>query len=140
MFCNQHPSDAMRFDVQHLGDGYPLSRNFLLNEAKSKDGDHIVYIHPATIVLAQTLRDEFGALEVRSWYRSKSHNLAVGGSVKSKHVLGMAIDLAPLQTELSFIKKRILEMNIGGVGFYDTFIHVDVFSNNRFWNYESSRK
>jgi len=133
VFNNQVPEDALRFDVNALGKGYRLSRKFTLSEAQSGCGSPIVWIHPATILLAQTLRDEFGAIRINSWYRTKEHNERVGGGKKSTHTMGLAIDIKPLSAELNVVKNSILEMNIGGVGFYKTFIHLDVFSANRFW-------
>lgn len=138
MFCDCNPDDAILFDVNQNGNGFHLSRNFTLSEARSGCGDRWVWIHPATIVLAQKLRDEFGPLEVRSWYRSKQHNKNIGGVDNSRHVLGMAVDLAPLETDVNKFKKRILQMDIGGIGIYDSFVHVDVYSNNRRWNHEST--
>ena len=139
MFENQNKDDALRFDIRELGGGYKLSRNFTLQEAQSQDLDPIVWLHPSVIVLVQTLRDEFGRIQINSWYRSKSHNKAIGGVNNSKHTWGLAVDIKPIDADLNLIKRRVLEMNIGGVGFYDTFVHLDVFGTKRFWNYESAR-
>jgi len=142
MFKNKYEEDALQFDIRHLGDGYRLSRNFILSEAQSGDKDPIIWIHPATIVLVQYLRDEFGALQVNSWYRSKQHNTNEGGDPNSRHLYGMAVDIYPLEVKLSKFKMFILGMKneIGGIGFYDSFVHLDVYKEDRFWNYESARK
>jgi len=133
MFEGQHEDDALLFDARDVGLGYKLSRNFVLAEAQSKCGDPIVWVHPATIVLAQHLRDTYGAIKINSWYRSKRHNTSVGGSSNSRHIYGMAIDVVPLEVDLDTFKHEILSVPIGGIGLYKNFVHLDVFGKNRRW-------
>lgn len=126
--------DCIRFDVSSLGEGFPVSRNFMLVEAQSHDKANAVYIHPAAIVLAQTLRDQVGAIKVLSWYRSRAHNKAVGGAKESTHVYGMALDLRPLEADLGELIHIAKDLDVGGLGIYKDFIHVDVYGYARRWS------
>ena len=82
-----------------------LSKNFLLSEftnsntAKRLDIDneptkkHLRNLQRAVDFLLQPLRDAIGPIRVRSGYRSKALNRAIGGSSKSQHCKGEALDL-----------------------------------------------
>lgn len=69
-------------------------------------------------------------LAVLSAYRTPAHNAAVGGAPKSQHVEGRAVDLtcATLRPLELFGRARILAdslTDIGAIGLYDHFIHLD---------------
>lgn len=91
------------------------------------------------------------AMVINSGYRTEEHNRKIGGSPKSQHMLGIASDInLPLGEFASFNKKRKEEFlqNIrkkwteicyadglgGGVGFYDTFFHLDSRKKAGFWD------
>lgn len=113
-----------------------LTENFSLEEFKSKDGSAF----PAEVVqnlsvLAkqlQALRDEVKKpITITSGYRSKEHNLKVGGALDSYHVRGMAADIQiegmkPKEVA-EVIEKLIKEgkMLEGGLGIYNSWIHYD---------------
>lgn len=113
-----------------------LTPNFSLDEFKSKDGSAF----PAEVVqnlsvLAkqlQALRDEVKKpITITSGYRSKEHNLKVGGALDSYHVRGMAADIQiegmkPKEVA-EVIEKLIKEgkMLEGGIGIYKSWVHVD---------------
>ena len=67
-------------------------------------------------------------LVVLSAYRTPAHNVAVGGARWSQHVEGRALDLRPPKgwsvTRLADLAKLIPE--IQGIGYYPTFLHIDV--------------
>lgn len=133
MFNNQNSDDALVFSTSVMGDGYNLSRNFKLAESQSKCGSDLIIIHPSTIVLAQTLRDRLGRLQINSWYRSIEHNESIGGVKNSKHTFGMAIDVVPMQASLEDLLSVANTLAIGGIGIYESFIHLDVYGDNRRW-------
>lgn len=135
MFENQNPDDGLKFQISKVGEDFRLSRNFRLKEARSGCGSDIVFVHPALILLMQSLRDQYGPLRVNSMYRSQEWNLRIQGEKGSKHTLGMAVDLSPLETKFERFKNDIMKRtDIGGVGIYSTFIHLDVYGNGRRWH------
>lgn len=79
----------------------------------------------------EALRASAGApLAVLSAYRTPAHNAAVGGAPKSQHVEGRALDLTCATLRPLELYGRALMLaesmpEIGGLGLYDHFIHVD---------------
>jgi len=135
MYENQNPDDGLKLQISKVGEDYRLSRNFRLKEARSGCGSDIVFIHPALICLMQSLRDQYGPLRVNSLYRSPEWNTRIQGAKDSKHTLGMAVDLSPLETKFERFRNDIIKRaDIGGIGVYSTFIHLDVFGEGRRWN------
>lgn len=109
-----------------------MSRYFTAKEFASRDGSESPY--PETVVpqlydLLDEIREAFGKpVLVNCGYRSPAHNQKVGGAKSSYHVLGMAADIRPKNlSDLPALQELADKMNpCGGVGFYDTFVHVDV--------------
>lgn len=77
--------------------GY-ASPHFTLKEVASKDGsptpDNLRLKIQKHAFQLEKVRHDIGDREISplSWYRSPSHNKAVGGAVKSKHLEGTATD------------------------------------------------
>ena len=74
-----------------------------------------------------------GPIRIGSAYRTPEHNRKIGGAQHSQHVEGRALDLYPPETlsvvEFGNIIKSYAaykESKIYGLGFYPTFIHIDV--------------
>ncbi len=133
MFNSQNPDDSLKFRLSQVGEDYRLSRNFRLKEAKSGCGSDIVYVHPALLVALQSLRDEFGPIKVNSWYRSIEWNTRIQGERESKHLWGMAVDIVPLECSQAKLREGLAKYDLGGVGLYKTFTHIDVFGKDRRW-------
>ncbi len=73
-----------------------LSRNFDRSEFRCKHCLTLVGPSPRLIDALQLLRDRVGRpLHVVSGYRCRTHNRRVGGSWRSQHVRGRAVDLPP---------------------------------------------
>ena len=79
----------------------------------------------------ERLREMCGNVPVRvtSWCRCKAWNELVGGVPASQHTLGRAVDIVvqgmdPI--EVAEIANRIGEFSHGGIGIYETFVHLDV--------------
>jgi len=113
-----------------------LTQNFHLAELQCNDGTPVPEeFHANALAIcerAQALRDIVGPLKVVSGYRTPAWNSRVGGARKSQHLTASALDLRsalhPSSTlhalYLDLIRKG--EVPDGGLGFYPTFIHIDV--------------
>lgn len=116
---------------------------FDTKEFESKDGrpspfDDTV-VKRELIVMLNAIRSRYGRpIVVTSGYRSPEHNKAVGGVINSQHVLGTVADIKPLEENMSDLPELQAicdEMNVhGGVGFYDTFVHIDVRGERARWD------
>ena len=86
------------------------------------------------ISVFEAIREACGGKPIRinCAYRTPAHNAAVGGGKRSQHLLGRALDLHPPEgmtaSEFHDVISKLAETNerIGGVGAYNTFVHVDV--------------
>lgn len=114
---------------------------FDTKEFESKDGQPSPYgetvVHRELIVRLNAIRSRFGKpIIVNSGYRSPEHNKAVGGVKNSFHVQGLAADVRPEDLkDLPELQKIADELNPhGGVGFYNTFVHVDVRGEKSRWD------
>lgn len=110
-------------------------------EFESRDGKPSPYgetvVHRELIVRLNAIRSRFGKpIIVNSGYRSPDHNKAVGGVKNSFHVQGLAADIRPEDLkDMPELQKIADELNPhGGVGFYNTFVHVDVRGEKSRWN------
>ena len=96
-----------------------LSKNFWLNELiKSPTADrydisndpsteHLVSLTVVTHKILQPVREQFGVITVNSGYRSPALNSKVGGSGKSQHCNGEAVDFEQLGTSNPEVAKWI---------------------------------
>lgn len=72
-------------------------------------------------------------LVINSAYRTKTYNDSIGGAPKSQHLEGLALDIqsprnVPVR-EFCHVVSRMAHSSlkdIGGIGLYNTFIHVDL--------------
>lgn len=119
---------------------------FDTKEFESKDGKPSPFddtvVKRELIVMLNAIRSRYGKpIVVNSGYRSPEHNAAVGGVKNSYHTLGLAADIRPLnenRSDLTELQAICDEMNPrGGVGFYDTFVHVDVRGEHARWDNRS---
>ena len=82
----------------------------------------------------QSLRDIIGVpLTVSSGYRCITHNRKEGGSSKSQHIYGNAVDLyIPYGFTAEKVKDLAVKINVfkmGGIGLYSSWIHLDIRTN-----------
>jgi hypothetical protein len=84
---------------------------------------------PEALDKLQALRDRLGKpLIVRSAYRSREHNRAVGGAKASKHMDGMAFDIAMANHDPVAFEVAAREVGFLGFGYYPRsgFMHIDL--------------
>lgn len=114
-----------------------LSTNFRVREFACTDGSDPIFIDSELVSVLQKIRTHFGrAVTITSAYRTPTKNKAVGGTTYSQHLYGKAADIkvkgiSP-KTVAAYAEK-LLHPN-GGIGVYDTFIHVDVRDGYSRWN------
>lgn len=114
-----------------------VSKNFKVKEFACTDGSDPIFIDSALVELLQKIRTHFGkAVTITSAYRTPTRNKAVGGTTYSQHLYGRAADIkvsgVPPKTVVAYVEKLL--PNTGGIGVYDTFVHVDVRSKKARWN------
>jgi hypothetical protein len=86
-------------------------------------------VNAAALDRLQALRDRLGKpLIIRSAYRSREHNRAVGGAKASKHMEGIAFDVAMANHDPEVFEAAARAVGFQGFGFYPRsgFMHVDL--------------
>ena len=72
---------------------------------------------------------------INSWLRTPIHNIQVGGSSHSAHLLGAAVDLHPINNTVADCK-ALLKTQVGRVLFYEinttNWLHVDFIHDHDF--------
>lgn len=86
--------------------------------------------------LLEAVRTHFNVpTVVLSGYRCETHNTNVGGAKKSKHLKGIAADIAVKGVHPHVVHEYLAKLmkGKGGIGKYSTFTHVDVRSTPARW-------
>ena len=92
-------------------------------------GSGSLHINEEALDKLQALRDRLGKpLIVRSAYRSRAHNKAVGGAPRSKHLDGTAFDIAMANHDPVAFEAAARAVGFLGFGFYPRsgFMHIDL--------------
>lgn len=118
--------------------GEQLSRNFHSSEVvqASHTSTATFPIDMDLIHISQYVRDRLGVpVNINSAYRERAYNETLPGSAKnSQHIEGRAFDLSGEGVveffETAYQEKnsdwyRLIDLGLNGLGFYDTFIHID---------------
>lgn len=108
-----------------------LTKNFLRKEFMCHGIDCCGHSAPIDIILVeklQILRRLLGPLIVTSGFRCIIYNNIIGGKEDSEHTKGRAADIEiPKNINEETMFQAVKSLNIfGGIGRYDTFIHLDV--------------
>ena len=114
-----------------------LSANFKVSEFACKDGSDTVFISPGLVTVLQKIRDHFGKpVIINSAYRNDTFNKKVGGADYSQHKYGMAADICIKGVSPATIAEFVetIMPNTGGIGIYNSFVHVDVRTARARWN------
>ena len=113
-----------------------LTKNFKLREFQCKHC-HAVKLCPELLRRLQAMRDECGrAITINSGYRCTTHNRNVGGATNSQHLAGRAADIVivglPIAEQRKICEKYFAD---GGIGYANTYTHVDTRGRKARWNY-----
>ncbi len=106
-----------------------LSKFFKRSEFACKCNCGYDTIDAELLQVLTDLREHFGKIVlISSGARCESHNKMIGGSSKSKHLLGKASDIVVRGYEPHEVATylRAKYPDTYGIGEYDTFCHVDV--------------
>ena len=76
------------------------------------------------------------ALPINSGFRCEKYNKEIGGSPKSKHLIGRAVDISTAGLN-GAQKHRIMKiagtLGFRGIGVYPTYFHLDIREVQNFW-------
>ena len=116
-----------------------ISENFKLSEFESPDTKEVKVDEELVDKLEQLRNkvnigqdDELG-LVINSAYRTPEHNKSVGGVDDSQHPKGTAADVSlhNLPYNADNMERLANKIGFNGIGKYNTFIHLDVRSNEQ---------
>ena len=86
--------------------------------------------------LLERMRRELGfPIVVTSGYRCRKHNMKVGGSPRSWHLL-FATDIRPEDSDPEKLKglyAKAIELRFGGIGQYEAHLHLDLRPERLIW-------
>ena len=105
-----------------------LSQHFDSEEFACHCGCGAKTVNPTLIYLLEEIRARIGKpIHILSGVRCKKHNADVGGAPYSQHLLGNAADIQ-VKGLSSGQLHDIIENHfiVGGMGLYNTFVHIDV--------------
>lgn len=110
-----------------------LTDHFTREEFACRCGCGQADIDPLLIESLETLRSIFQSpIHVNSGRRCVEYNKKVGGSRNSQHLLGKAADIWIKDVAPQKIARQAVEIEAfrqGGIGVYDSFVHLDIRSN-----------
>lgn len=113
-----------------------VSTNFRVREFACSDGSDPIFIDSELVEILQKVRTHFGsAVTITSAYRTPYHNKSVGGTTYSQHQYGRAADIKVSGVSPQKVATYITSLlpRSGGVGTYDTFVHVDTRADRSRW-------
>mgnify|MGYP003112146328 CR=1 FL=1 len=73
-------------------------------------------------------REEAGiAFIINSGFRTKEHNLKIGGRIGSSHIKGLACDIHCINSHIrQIIVSSLIKVGFTRIGISQTFVHVDL--------------
>ena len=113
-----------------------ISEHFNRSEFACKCGCGFNTVDVELIYILELVRSKFRKpVKINSGNRCEEHNIKVGGSPNSQHLFSKAADIVVEDTEpwrvYNYLNRTFIKMY--GLGFYGTFIHIDVRKNESRW-------
>ena len=107
---------------------FQITENFSLREFQCPCC-HTVMLHPKLAASLQKLREAWGKpLTVTSGYRCARHNAEVGGVPRSRHMRGLAADIAAPRAEQERLRELARKAGFTKIILYPerNFIHLEI--------------
>lgn len=118
-----------------------ITPHFKVREFACSDGSDPVFISQPLAELLENIRVHFGAaVHIHSGYRTVSFNASLpGSSKKSQHCNGLAADIKVEGHTPKEVYDYVCGLlgDHGGVGIYNTFVHVDVRADKSRFDYRT---
>lgn len=118
-----------------------ITPHFKVREFACSDGSDVVFVATSLVDILEAIRVHFGRpVTITSGYRTVSYNAGLkNSSKKSQHCNGLAADIqveghTPLEV---YNYTCSLLGDHGGVGIYNTFVHVDVRASKSRFDYRT---
>ena len=118
-----------------------ITPHFKVREFACSDGSDVVFVATSLVDILEAIRVHFGRpVTITSGYRTVSYNASLkNSSKKSQHCNGLAADIqveghTPLEV---YNYTCSLLGDHGGVGIYNTFVHVDVRASKSRFDYRT---
>lgn len=112
-----------------------VSKHFKVKEFSCNDGADYVPIDKGLIIKLEALREklENRPIIINSGYRTREYNKKVGGVPESYHIYGKAVDIHVNGKTPAQIAHAAQDLWFGGIGLYDTFVHLDTRRDMYYW-------
>jgi len=117
----------MKYDIeQYLSPHFRL-KEFLHNGSLDEVDQGIISALKRLAHELETIRHQLGdrAIIITSGFRTKMHNLAIGGAPKSQHLYGNAADIEVAGMMPRQVQEALKHWK-GGLGSYPAWTHVDL--------------
>jgi len=118
-----------------------ITPHFKVREFACSDGSDVVFVATSLVDILEAIRVHFGRpVTITSGYRTVSYNAGLkNSSKKSQHCNGLAADIqveghTPVEV---YNYACSLLGDHGGVGIYNTFVHVDVRASKSRFDYRT---
>lgn len=118
-----------------------ITDHFRVYEFACSDGSDVVFVSQALADILENVRVHYGRpVTITSGYRTVSYNKTVNGSSKkSQHCNGLAADIKVEGHTPKEVYDYVCGLlgDHGGVGIYNTFVHVDVRADKSRFDYRT---
>lgn len=125
----------------------PYTTNFTIDEFSCSDGTPVPVSYFKNLQTLmdnlEVIREAFGGkkITISSGYRTKAHNIKIGGAMGSKHLTASAADFKVFNTKASQVQKMVEKLmdegkiKAGGIGLGSSFTHYDIRGKKTKWTY-----
>lgn len=119
---------------------FNITKNFtnseIISASHPQEGEETFMIDEKVVLIAQYIREQLNVpVKVNSAFRNEKYNSELRGSASnSQHIYGKALDLSA-KGIVAFLEeaydtnnehgKKLYEMGLRGIGFYDWGVHID---------------